>query len=174
MAPSARAVVDRISLTRPERAGHYSQPPSRPGSAGDHSVGGLSQAWRTPGPCAGSRRTALHEAGRTLGTSLHGLVRHPAGVERWRLRVQFAGEELPLPYYSDGPDQDFDGLEGDPAEDFAVRHGDVVRAREAAASSSPDGAGTEARSGEPIQLRVVLVKPTAEAGPTPRRPAVDA
>ncbi|WP_159943125.1 MULTISPECIES: DinB family protein [unclassified Nocardiopsis] len=94
--------------------------------------------------------------------SPHGLVRHLAGVERWWLRIQFAGEDLPLLYYSDeDPDQDFDGP-GDPDEDFAVWRAEVARARETTASSAPEATGTEARTGAPIQLRVVLVKLIAE------------
>src|SRR6266498_2422771 len=43
--------------------------------------------------------------------SLHGLARHLAGVERWWFRIQFAGEDVPMLYYSDDdPDQDFDSL----------------------------------------------------------------
>lgn len=95
--------------------------------------------------------------------SLHGLVRHLAGVERWWFRIQFAGEDLPLLYYSDDdPDQDFDDLEGDPAEAFATWRAEVGRAREIVAAASLDEAGTESRSGEPIQLRSVLVKLIAE------------
>ena len=55
------------------------------------------------------------------GLSLHGLVRHLAAVERWWFRLQFAGEEVPMLYYTDDdPNQDFDSLDGDPAEAFAV------------------------------------------------------
>jgi uncharacterized damage-inducible protein DinB len=96
--------------------------------------------------------------------SLHGLVRHLAGVERWWFRIQFAGEDLPLLYYSDDdPDQDFDDLGGDPAEAFATWRAEVDRSREiVAAAGSLDATGTESRSGEPIQLRSVLVKLIAE------------
>lgn len=96
--------------------------------------------------------------------SLHGLVRHLAGVERWWLRIQFAGEDLPLLYYSDDdPDQDFDDLDGDPAEAFATWRAEAGRAREiVAAADSLDETGTESRSGEPVQLRSVLVKLIAE------------
>ncbi|MGW5879355.1 DinB family protein [Nocardiopsis terrae] len=96
--------------------------------------------------------------------SLHGLVRHLAAVERWWLRIQFAGEDLPLLYYSDeDPDQDFDRLDGDPAEAFAAWRAEVERSREiVAAAGSLDEAGTEERSGEPVELRAVLVKLIAE------------
>ncbi|GAA1466617.1 DinB family protein [Nocardiopsis exhalans] len=96
--------------------------------------------------------------------SLHGLVRHLAGVERWWFRIQFAGEDLPLLYYADDdPDQDFDDLGGDPAEAFATWRAEVDRSREiVAAAGTLDAAGMESRSGEPIQLRSVLVKLIAE------------
>ena len=96
--------------------------------------------------------------------SLHGLVRHLAGVERWWFRMQFAGEDVPLLYYSDDdPDQDFDDLDGDPAEAFAAWRAEVARSREiVAAAGSLDETGTEYRSGRPVQLRSVLVKLIAE------------
>jgi hypothetical protein len=96
--------------------------------------------------------------------SLHGLVRHLAGVERWWLRLQFAGEDLPLLHYSDDdPDQDFDGIDGDPAVDIALWRAEVERARAVTdAAGSLDATGTESRSGAPIQLRVILVKLIAE------------
>ncbi|HEY0805564.1 MAG TPA: DUF664 domain-containing protein [Pseudonocardiaceae bacterium] len=38
--------------------------------------------------------------------SLHGMLRHLSGVERWWFRQQFAGEDLPMLYYTDeDPDQ---------------------------------------------------------------------
>jgi hypothetical protein len=53
--------------------------------------------------------------------SLHGLVRHLAATERWWFRQQFAGEDVPLLYYSDDdPNQDFEHLDGDVAEAFEV------------------------------------------------------
>ncbi|RKS10600.1 uncharacterized protein DUF664 [Nocardiopsis sp. Huas11] len=96
--------------------------------------------------------------------SLHGLVRHLAGVERWWLRIQFAGEDVPMLYYSDDdPDQDFDGLDGDPFQDIAVWRAEIERTRAVAdVAESLDATGTELRSGDPIQLRVVLVKLIAE------------
>lgn len=95
--------------------------------------------------------------------SLHGLARHLAGVERWWPRIQFAGEDVPLLYYSDEhPDQDFEDLGGDPAEDFAVWREEVARAREIASASSLDAVGTWARTGEPIRSRVILVLLIAE------------
>jgi hypothetical protein len=97
------------------------------------------------------------------GLSLHGLVRHLAAVERWWFRIQFAGEDLPLLYYSDDdPDQDFDSLDGDVDEAFAVWRAECDRAREIVAGSALDQTGTRLATGEPISLRAVLVNMIAE------------
>lgn len=97
------------------------------------------------------------------GLSLHGLVRHLAGVERWWFRIQFAGEDLPLLYYSDDdPSQDFDELDGDVDAAFAVWRAECDRAREIVARSTLDQTGTVMTTGEPISLRSLLVDMIAE------------
>ncbi len=94
--------------------------------------------------------------------SLHGLVRHLAGVERWWLRIRFAGEELPLLHYSDDdPHQDFDDVAGDPAEAFALWREETARGREIAAAFPLDAIGGPDHE-EPVQLRTVLVRLIAE------------
>jgi hypothetical protein len=91
--------------------------------------------------------------------SLHGLVRHLAGVERWWVRQQFAGEDVPLLYYSDdNPNEDFEDLGGDVTEAFAVWSDECARSRQIVAdAASLDETGTEISSGEPISLRRILV-----------------
>lgn len=97
------------------------------------------------------------------GLSLHGLLRHLAGVERWWFRIQLAGEKLPLLYYSDDdPDQDFDSLDGDPAEALAVWRAECARSREIVASMELDAAGVHARTGRPVTCRRVLIGLIAE------------
>ncbi|MEU9125324.1 DinB family protein [Streptomyces sp. NPDC048506] len=98
------------------------------------------------------------------GLSLHGLVRHLAGVERWWFRIQFAGESLPLLHYSDDdPDQDFDSLDGDVDEAFAVWRAECERSRQiTAAAGSLDETGIRRRTGEPISLRRILIDMIAE------------
>jgi hypothetical protein len=66
--------------------------------------------------CAGLPPERLSEqAVPPSSLSLHGLVRHLAGAERWWFRIQFAGQDVPMLYYSDDdPDQDFESLDGDP------------------------------------------------------------
>ena len=96
--------------------------------------------------------------------SLHGLVRHLAGVERWWFRIQFAGQDVPLLYYSDDdPDQDFDRLDGDPGEAFAVWRAECDHSRQiTAAAASLDETGTRQRTGKPVSLRRIVVDMIAE------------
>jgi Protein of unknown function (DUF664) len=62
--------------------------------------------------CAGVAAPRLSERTCPPSTmSLHGLIRHLAGVERWWFAINFAGLDLPMLYYSDDdPDQDFESL----------------------------------------------------------------
>ena len=96
--------------------------------------------------------------------SLHGLLRHLAGVERWWFRVQFAGEDVPLLYYSDDdPDQDFESLDGRVGEALAVWREECARSREiVAGAASLSELGTRVKDGEPISLRRILVLMIAE------------
>ncbi|MGW0838636.1 DinB family protein [Streptomyces sp. NPDC002787] len=115
--------------------------------------------------CAGLSPEQLSErAVPPSGLSLHGMVRHLAGVERWWFRMQFAGEDVPMLYYSDDdPDQDFDSLEGDVDEAFAVWRTECEHSRRiTAAAASLDETGTRKRTGEPISLRRIMVDMIAE------------
>jgi hypothetical protein len=98
------------------------------------------------------------------GLSLHGLVRHLAGVERWWLRLQFAGDDLEMLYYSDDdPNQDFDSLDGDFDEALAVWRRECDRSRAiVAAAPSLDATGTRRQTGETFSLRWVLLRLIAE------------
>jgi hypothetical protein len=115
--------------------------------------------------CTGVPAERLSEKGiPPSGLSLHGLVRHLAGVERWWFRMQFAGEDVPhLNYSDDDPNQDFDSLDGDPAEAFAVWRAECERSREIVAKApSLDVTGTRFRDGKPISLRRIMVHLIAE------------
>jgi hypothetical protein len=96
--------------------------------------------------------------------SLHGLVRHLAGVERWWFRIQFTGEDVPLLYYSDDdPDQDFDSLDGPFEDDLGAWRAECEQSRRiAAAATSLDVTGTRRRDGEPISLRRIMMDMVAE------------
>ena len=115
--------------------------------------------------CAGVPSERLSERGVPPSSlSLHGLVRHLGGVERWWFRIQFAGEDIPLLYYSDDdPDQDFDRLDGEVSEAFAVWRRECERSRQiVAAASSLEQTGTLKSNGQPVSLRRVLVNMIAE------------
>jgi uncharacterized protein DUF664 len=96
--------------------------------------------------------------------SLHGILRHLAGVERWWFRTHFAQEDVPLLYYSDDdPEEDFTSLAGDVAEALAVWRAECERARAIVASTpSLDTTGGRNRRGEALSLRWVLVQMIAE------------
>lgn len=115
--------------------------------------------------CAGVDRARLSE--RSMPPSrltLHGLLRHPSAGERWWFQINFAGEDVPMLYYSDDdPDQDFERLDGDVEEALTVWRSECRRSREiVAAHASLDDTGTRVRDGKPISLRGVLVKMVAE------------
>lgn len=95
--------------------------------------------------------------------SLHGLLRHLTGVERWWFRVQFVGEDVPLLYYSDEwPEQDFEDLGGDVEEAWAAWRAECARSREIVAAASLDDTGTGRRDGKPFSLRWLLTRHIAE------------
>ncbi|WP_329571390.1 DinB family protein [Kitasatospora sp. NBC_01266] len=98
------------------------------------------------------------------GMSLHGILRHLAGVERWWFGLQFAGLELPQLYYSDdNPDQDFEFTGADPAQDFGAWQAECERSRGiVAAAPSLDVLAAAPMTGEPISLRRILVTMIAE------------
>lgn len=115
--------------------------------------------------CAGVPPERLSE--RTMppsSLSLHGLVRHLAAVERWWFRIQFAGEDVPMLYYSDDdPNQDFDALDGDVDEAFDTWRAECRRSRDiVAAAASLDQTGIRRRTGEPFSVRWLMVYLIAE------------
>lgn len=110
--------------------------------------------------CAGVARARLSECSvPPSGLSLHGLVRHLAGVERWWFQIRFAGADVPRLYYSDDdPNQNFDSLDGDVEQAFAVWRRECERSREiVAAAPSLDATGRLLRDGAPFSLRWLLV-----------------
>lgn len=114
--------------------------------------------------CTGVPAVRLSERGLPPSTmSLHGLVRHLAGVERWWFQIQFAGLEVPMLYYTDdNPDLDFDGLDGDVAADLEVWRTECARSREIVATAALDDTGTTKTSREPFSLRWLLIDMATE------------
>jgi hypothetical protein len=114
--------------------------------------------------CAGVPPERLSEKGiPPSGLSLHGLARHLAGAERWWFRMQFAGEDVPMLYYSDeDPNQDFDSLDGDVLDALALWREECDLSRQIIAMSSLEETGIRRRTGEPISLRRIMVDMIAE------------
>ncbi|PFG47962.1 uncharacterized protein DUF664 [Amycolatopsis sulphurea] len=114
--------------------------------------------------CAGLGQEALStRAVPASALSLHGLARHLAGVERWWFRIQLAGEDLPLLYYTDeDPNQDFNSLNGDVEEALSAWRAECTRSREIAAARSLEDQGTSKITGEPFALRWLLLNMTTE------------
>ena len=114
--------------------------------------------------CLGVPPERLAERGVPPSTlSLHGLVRHLAGVERWWFRIQLAGEDLPLLYYSDDdPDQDFEFADADANADLALWRAECAASREVVAARSLDDTGTRRRDAAAITTRFVLAHQIAE------------
>ncbi|HEV8558852.1 MAG TPA: DinB family protein [Actinophytocola sp.] len=110
--------------------------------------------------CAGVAKEKLSEQTMPPSTmTLHGLVRHLAGVERWWFHRQFAGEDVDLLYYSDDdPDQDFGDLSGDFDDALATWRAQCAHSREIVArTGSLDATGIRERTGEPVSLRRILL-----------------
>lgn len=114
--------------------------------------------------CAGLDPGRLSERSVPPSTlTLHGLLRHLTGVERWWFRIQFAGEDVPLLYYSDDdPDQDFTTLDGDVGEAFSLWQAECERSREIVAASSLEQTGTRVSTGEPFTLRWLMLRAIGE------------
>jgi hypothetical protein len=114
--------------------------------------------------CSGIAAERLSE--RTVppsSMSLQGLVRHLSGVERWWFRIQFAGEDVPMLYYSDDdPEQDFDDMSGDAAEELDLWREECRRSRDIVAGASLDDTCIRRRTGKPMSLRAIMVSMIAE------------
>jgi hypothetical protein len=120
--------------------------------------------------CTGVPRERLSEQGVPPSTlSLHGIVRHLAGVEGWWFARQLAGQAewpegvRPLYTYDDDPNADFDDLGGDIDEAFRAWHAACQRSRDiVAAAASLDQTGIRVSTGEPFSLRWLLLHMIAE------------
>lgn len=95
--------------------------------------------------------------------SLHGLVRHLAGVERWWFRQYMCGLALPsLNHTEENPDLDFEGTE--PArwdDDLEIYRAEVAAVRDAV-EELPLDALAEGRRGGETTLRWVYLHVIAE------------
>lgn len=113
--------------------------------------------------CQGLPAERLSERSAAPSTmSLHGLVRHLAGVERWWFAINFAGQDLPMINYSDDdPDQDFESLGGDPLAAIAAWLEECERSRTIVAAAELDDLGVREIRG-PYSLRWLMLHMIAE------------
>ena len=114
--------------------------------------------------CAGLDPELLSERSVPPSTlTLHGLLRHLTGCERWWFRIQFTGEDVPILYYSDDdPEQDFTDLGGDVDEAFSLWHAECARSREIVAAGSLEQTGIRRSTGEPFTLRWLMLRMIGE------------
>jgi len=114
--------------------------------------------------CSGLPPARMSERSTPPSTmSLHGLVRHLAGLERWWFAIHFAGLDLPMLHYSDdAPDQDFEFLDGDPLEALKVWRAECERSRGIVdGASGLDDVGALERNGS-YTLRWLILRMIAE------------
>jgi hypothetical protein len=114
--------------------------------------------------CSGLPPARMSERSSPPSTmSLHGLVRHLAGVERWWFAIHFAGLDLPMLHYSDDdPDQDFDSLDGDPLAALEEWRAECERSRGIVdGASGLDDVGALERNGS-YTLRWLMLRTIAE------------
>jgi hypothetical protein len=113
--------------------------------------------------CAGVENRLSERSVPPSTMSLHGLLRHLAGVERWWFRINFAGEDVPMLFYADDdPDMDFEDLDGDVGEALAIWREECARADGIIAAASLDDTGTGPGSAEPFSLRWLMLRLIAE------------
>jgi hypothetical protein len=150
---------------RPKRVGDDSRPPL-PLDGDEREILTAFLDWHRQTfelKCLGVEERLSEQSAPPSGLSLHGLLRHLAGAERWWFRQQFAGEDVPMLYYTDDdPSQDFESLDGDPTEALAVWHAECARSREIVAASSLEATGIHAATGNPLALRRIMVHMIAE------------
>jgi uncharacterized damage-inducible protein DinB len=93
-------------------------------------------------------------------STLLGLVKHLAYVERWWFQMNFAGEPIPFPWPEDEPDQDIDFRVAptDTIESIsALYQQEIARSREIVTGASVDDLGKGFGDVEPRSLRWVMV-----------------
>ena len=103
---------------------------------------------------------SLEEASRPgvgSGTSLLGLVRHLAFVERWWFDDFFAGNTVDYPWSEEDPDADFRIEEGETIDDVISLYAEaVVRSNELVAEAQMDDLSVGSRGGERFALRWIV------------------
>lgn len=93
-------------------------------------------------------------------TTLLGIVKHLAYVERWWFQMHFAGGPVNFPWAEDEPDQDIDFRisSTDTIESTTALHEhEIARSRELVAAASIEDMGRGAGTVEPRSLRWIMV-----------------
>ena len=103
---------------------------------------------------------SLEEASRPgvgSGTSLLGLAKHLAFVERWWFDDFFAGNAVDYPWSEEDPDADFQIEEGETIDDVISLYAEaVVRSNELVAEAQMDDLSVGSRGGERFALRWIV------------------
>lgn len=106
--------------------------------------------------CAGLPPDKLNEAAvPPSDLTLHGLVRHLAGVEQWWLHQQFAREEVE-PLFAN-PEDDFGDLSGSFDDSVALWRAQIEHSRRIVEAASLDDTSIRIQTGEDISLRRILM-----------------
>ena len=91
------------------------------------------------------------------GTSLLGLVKHLAYVERWWFDDFFAGNTVDYPWSEEDPDADFRIEEGETVDDVISLYVEAVaRSNELVAEAQMDDLSARSRGGEQFALRWIV------------------
>lgn len=102
----------------------------------------------------------LEEARRPVvasGTSMLGLVKHLAYVERWWFDDFFAGSAVDYPWSEEDPDADFRTEEGETVADVISLYTEAVaRSNELVAEAHMDDLSVGSRGGEQFALRWIV------------------
>ena len=111
-------------------------------------------------PATGFDGLTLEEASRPAvasGTSLLGLVKHLAYVERWWFDDFFAGNAVDYPWSEEDPDADFRIEEGETVDDAISLYTEAVaRSNELVAEAQMDDLSVGSRGGERFALRWIV------------------
>ena len=91
------------------------------------------------------------------GTSLLGLVKHLAYVERWWFDDFFAGNTVDYPWSEEDPDADFRIEDGETVDDVILLYTEAVaRSKELVAEAQMDDISVRSRGGEQFALRWIV------------------
>ena len=114
--------------------------------------------------CAGLTTDELNARSVPPSTmSLHGLVRHLAGVERWWFQQNFAGADVPMLFYTDeNPDLDFDPTDDDPQADLEIWRRECAISREIVERSDLTAIGHGVFGDMEFNLRWLMLRMISE------------